>query len=84
MLVGFLELCSQDSEEDLESFAYHKNIGIFLAVQWLRLCASTEGCPLQSLAWGAKLSHDTWCSQKKKKKKKLKNIVLCNLTDIRI
>ena len=43
MLVGFLELCSQDSEEDLESFAYHKNIGIFLAVQWLRLCASTEG-----------------------------------------
>ena len=43
MLVGFLELCSQNSEEDLESFAYHKNIGISLAVQWLRLCASTSG-----------------------------------------
>ena len=43
MLVGFSELCSRNSEEDLESFAYHKNIGISLAVQWLRLCASTSG-----------------------------------------
>ena len=40
-----------------------------LAVQWLRLCASTAGGTGSTSGWGTKIPHATQSGQKKKKKK---------------
>ena len=42
----------------------------FPAVLWLRLQASTAGGVGSIPGQGTKIPHDTWLSQKKKKKKK--------------
>ena len=43
-------------------------MGNSLAVQWLGLCASTEGGTGSIPGWGTKIPHAAWRSQKKKKK----------------
>ena len=40
-------------------------IWTFLAVQWLRLCASNAGGEGSILGWETKIPHPTGCSQKK-------------------
>ena len=42
--------------------------GTSLAVQWLRLQASTAGGVGSIPGWGNKIMHDVWCGKKKKKK----------------
>ena len=44
--------------------------GTFLAVQWLRLLASTTGGAGSIPGWGTKIPHAAQCGQKEKKKKK--------------
>ena len=39
-------------------------VGTSLVVQWLGLCASTEGSTGSIPDWGTKIPHATWCSQK--------------------
>ena len=39
-------------------------LGTSLAVQWLRLCASTAGGMGLIPGWGTKMSHATWHGQK--------------------
>jgi len=41
--------------------------GTFLAVQWLRLWASTAGGEGSISGQGTKIPYATWCVQKKKK-----------------
>ena len=48
-------------------------LGTSLAVQWLRLRASTAGGTGSIPGWGAKIPHTTWHGQKIKKIKKKKN-----------
>jgi len=43
--------------------------GTSLAVQWLRLCASTAGSTASIPGQGIKILHTAPCSKKKKKKK---------------
>ena len=45
--------------------------GTSLAVQWLRLCTYNAGGAGSIPGRGTRIPHATWCSQKKKKKKKL-------------
>lgn len=40
-------------------------------VQWLGLLASNAGTKGLILAWGTKIQHVAWCSQKQSKTKKL-------------
>ena len=41
--------------------------GTSLAVQWLRLCASTAGSTGLIPGWGTKIPHAARCGQKKRK-----------------
>ena len=41
---------------------------IFLAVQWLRLCASNAGYVGSSPGWGTKIPHAAQCRENKNKK----------------
>ena len=47
-------------------------LGASLAVQWLRLYASTPGGEGSITAWGTKIPHAVQCDQKKQKTKKHK------------
>ena len=44
--------------------------GNSLAVQWVRLCASTAGAGGSIPGWGTMITHAAQCSQKKKKKRR--------------
>ena len=46
--------------------------GTSLAVQWLKLCASTAGGLGSISGQGTKILHATQCGQKQKKKEKVK------------
>ena len=46
-----------------------KNIGTFLAIQWLRIHASTAVGTGSIPGWGTKIHHGLWWDQKKKNKK---------------
>ena len=46
-------------------------MGTSLAVQWLRLCASTAGATGLILGRGTKIPHATRCGQKKKRKRNM-------------
>ena len=48
-------------------FKNHDKIGTSLAVQWLRLCASTAGGTGSIPGRGTKIPHATWHGQKIKK-----------------
>ena len=49
--------------------------GTFLAVQWLRLWASTAGGEGSISGQGTKIPYATWCVQKKKKIK-IQNVII--------
>ena len=46
-------------------------VGTSLAVQYLRLHASSAGGTSSISGWGTKITHAVWCSQKKYLKKKI-------------
>ena len=54
--------------------------GTFLAVQWLRLHASTEGVTGSIPGWGSKIPQAVQCGQKKKERKYVKREVRINRT----
>ena len=54
--------------------------GTFLAVQWLRLHASTEGVTGSIPGWGSKIPQAEQCGQKKKERKYVKREVRINRT----
>ena len=54
--------------------------GTFLAVQWLRLHASTEGVTGSIPGWGSKIPQAVQCGQKKKERKSVKREVRINRT----
>ena len=45
--------------------------GSSLAVQWVRLCASTAGGEGSIPGWGTMIPHAAQCGQKKKKKREI-------------
>ena len=54
--------------------------GTFLAVQWLRFHASTEGVTGSIPGWGTKIPQAEQCGQKKKERKYVKRKVRINQT----
>ena len=65
--MGVWSLCSQEGDLRL----IRKTLpGTSLAVQWLRLCASTAGGMGSIPGWGTKIPHAAQYGQKEKRKKK--------------
>ena len=57
--------------KDFLGYKKHQPQGTLLAVQWLRLHASTARGTGSTPGWGTKIQHASWYGKKKKKKKAL-------------
>ena len=54
--------------KDFLGYKKHQPQGTLLAVQWLRLHASTAGGTGSTPGWETKIQHASWYGKKKKKK----------------
>ena len=64
------EIMAENFPNSVKNMNINIQQGTSLAVQWLRLCASTAGGMGSIPGQGTKIPHAVWCSQKKKLREK--------------